>query len=131
MHCDNRGVLNHGSQVDKKLQEKHAQFDVPHVMKNIIVIAGSPVTSSLQWVEGHSVEKKGLRNWTYPETMNNLVDELADVAFHRAIQLQNFIDSDSPFEKFWVEHKGKKIIGNLRRDIDTLTRERTAKKYFA
>jgi predicted RNA-binding Zn-ribbon protein involved in translation (DUF1610 family) len=63
--------------------------------------------------------------------MNDLVDKLADFAFHRAIRLQNFIDSDFPFEKLRLKHKGKKITGNLCREIDNLTGERTAKKYFA
>ena len=54
-YCDNKGVLNHGSQAEKELKEKQAQFDVLHVMKTLI--AESPVKSAFQWVEGHSVKK--------------------------------------------------------------------------
>ena len=74
-YCDNKGVLNHGNQAEKELKEKQAQFNVLHVMKTLI--ADSPVTSDFHWVEGHSVEKKGLSNCTHPEIMNDLVDKLA------------------------------------------------------
>ena len=47
------------------------------------------------------------------------------------IQLQNFIDSDYPFDKLRVKHNGKKVTGNLRREMDNLTGEQTALKYFA
>jgi hypothetical protein len=128
-YCDNKGVLNHGSQAEKELKEKQAQFDVLHVMKTLI--AESPVKSAFQWTEGHSVEKKGLRHCTHPEIMNDLVDRLTDVAHHRSIQLQNFIESDFPFEKLRLKHNGKKVTGNLCREMDNLTGERNALKYFA
>ena len=63
--------------------------------------------------------------------MNDLVDKLANAAYHRAIRLQNFIDSDFPFKKQRVKRNGKKITGNLRREIDNLTGERTAQRYLA
>ena len=56
LYYDNRGVLNHGSQAKKEPKEKQAQFDVLHVMKTLI--AESPVTSSFQWIEGHSAGEK-------------------------------------------------------------------------
>ena len=55
--------------------------------------------------------------------MNDLVGRLADAAFHRASQLQNVIDSNFPFEKIQVKHKGKEVTGNLCREIDNLTGE--------
>jgi hypothetical protein len=128
-YCDNKGVLNHGSQAEKELREKQAQFDVLHVMKTLI--AKSPVKSAFQWAEAHSVEKKGLRHCTHPEIMNDLLDRLADVAHHRSSQLQNFIESDFPFEKLRLKHNGKKVTGNLCREMDNLTEERNALKYFA
>ena len=64
--------------------------------------------SSVQWVKGHSVEKKGFRNYTHPEIMNDLIDELTDIVFNRAIQPHNFIGSDFPFEKVQIRHNGKK-----------------------
>ena len=109
-------------------RKKQAQFDILHVITTLI--ADSPDASALQWVEGHSVEKKGLRNCTHPERMNDLVNKLTDVVFHRTIQLQNFIDGKFPFEKLQVKHKGEKITGNLCRETNNLTGERSAKRYF-
>ena len=63
--------------------------------------------------------------------MNDLVDRLADVTFYRVIQLQNFIDRNFTFEKLGVKHNEKKITGNLHREMDNLTGEQTALKYFA
>ena len=62
--------------------------------------------------------------------MNDIVDKLTDFAFHRAIQLQNFFDSNFPFDKLQVKHNRNKIAGNLCRKTDNLTGEQTAKKYF-
>ena len=89
----------------------------------ITLIAESTVTSAFQWVEGHSEEKKGLKYCTHPKLMNDMVDRLTDVANHRSIQLQNFIDSNFPFEKLSLKHNGKKVTGNLRREMYNLTGE--------
>ena len=53
--------------------------------------------------------------------MNDLVDKLVDIVFHRAIELLNFIDGEFPFEKILVKYKGNKMTGNLCREIDNLT----------
>jgi hypothetical protein len=63
--------------------------------------------------------------------MNDLVDTLSGFAFHRAIQLENFIASDFLFEKLWIEHNGKNITSNVFREINTLTGEQSAMKHFA
>ena len=51
--------------------------------------------------------------------------------FINRIQLQNFIESDIPFEKLKIKNNQKKIISNLCREIDNLTEEQTAMKYIA
>ena len=128
-YCDTKGELNHGSQTEKELKQKQANFDVLYVIKTLI--AASLVTPYCQWVEEHSVKKKGLKNCTHPEIMNNLVNKFACFEFHRALQLQNFIESDFPFEKLKIKHNQKKITGNICREIDNLTEEQTAMKYIA
>ena len=45
-YVDNKRVPNNGSQAEKELKEKQAQFDVLRVIKTLI--AESPVTSSFQ-----------------------------------------------------------------------------------
>merc|ERR1712086_298743 len=77
------------------------------------------------------VDKKGLKHCTHPEVMNDLVDRLADVAYHISMQMQKFIDSEFPFEKRRLKHNGKKVTGNLCREMDNLTGERTTLEYFA
>jgi hypothetical protein len=69
------------------------------------------------------------RNCTHPEIMYDLVERLAEVAFHRATQLHNFIDSDCLFKKLQIKHNKK--TGNLCREMNNLTGEGTALKYFA
>ena len=39
--------------------------------------------------------------------MNNLVERLVKVAFHRAIQLQNLIDGSFPIKKLKIKHNRK------------------------
>ena len=63
-YCDNKGMVNHGSQAKKELKEKQAQFGVLHVMRTLI--AESPVMSALKLVEGHLVEKKGAKTLHTP-----------------------------------------------------------------
>ena len=82
-YCDTKGELNHGSQTEKELKQKQANFDVLYVIKTLI--AESPVTSAFQWVEEHLVEKKELKHCTHPEIMNELEDRLADVTYYRSI----------------------------------------------
>ena len=128
MYCDNKGVLNHGGKAEKDLKEKQAQFDVLHVMKGLIV--DSPVTSLFRWVEGHSVKKKGLHNCTEPEIMNDFVDKLAGMEYHRAVASCKFIGTEFPFEKLRVKTHGKKITGNLRRELDNLSGGHIARRYL-
>ena len=63
--------------------------------------------------------------------MNDLVDRLADIALRRAMRSQAFIESKFSFEKLRIKYDGRKITRNLRREIDNLTGERTARRYFA
>ena len=63
--------------------------------------------------------------------MNDLVNRLEDVAYHRSIQLQHFIDSDFPSEKLRLKRNRKKVTSNLLRELNKLTVEQTAMKYFA
>ena len=63
------------------------------------LISDSPVKKVFNWVEGHLVEKKGPRNCSHLESVNNLVDRLAYVALRRVIQSQAFIKSKVPFEE--------------------------------
>ena len=56
------------------------------------------MTSLFRWVEGHSVKNKGKKNCMEPELMNDFVDKLADLEYHRAMMNQNFVSMDFPFE---------------------------------
>ena len=112
--------MNHGSQAKKELKEKQAQFNILHVMKPLM--AESPVKSVVQWVEGH-LAKKDSDAAHIRKGMTDLVDRLADIPYHISIQLQNFIGSNFPFEKFRLKPNGKKVTGNLCREMDILTEE--------
>ena len=129
VYCDNKGVLNHGGEAERELKEKQSQFDVLHVMK--VLITASLVGSTFRWVKGHSVKRKGLRKCTVPEIMNDLADNLAGTTLTHAIEAQEFIHSEFPFEKLKVRYNGKKLTGNLRREIDNVRGEQTARTYFA
>ena len=63
IYYDNQGVLNHGGKAKRELKEKQAQFDVLHVMKDLVM--DSPADSLFRWVEGHSVRKKGKKTVPY------------------------------------------------------------------
>ena len=63
------------------------------------LVSDSLVKTVFNWVEGHLVEEKGLRNCSHPEITNDLVDGLADVKLQNTIQSQAVIESNFPFEK--------------------------------
>ena len=94
------------------------------------LIAENPVSSHFQWVEGHSVEKKGIQNCTPPEIMNDIVDDLADREFFRSLAQNDFIKSEFPFERLRVRSYGTKITGNLRKELDNISGEYLARRHF-
>ena len=128
IYCDNKGVLNQGGEAKRELKEKQSQFDVLHVMKGLIT--DSPVPSDFRWVEGHSVEKKGRNKCTEPELMNDTVNKMAGKEFHRARREEDYVHTDFPFEKLRVRSNGDRITGNLRKALDILKGERTAKQHL-
>ena len=66
---------------------------------------------------------------TRPINANDFADKLADLEYNRAIMGQNSVPTEFPFEKLKVKSRGKKITGNLRRTLDNLYGENTAKTY--
>ena len=62
--------------------------------------------------------------------MNDLVDNMVDDELHRAIREDVFVHANFPFEKLRVKSNGEKLTGNLRKSLDTLQGERTARKHF-
>ena len=97
-------------------------------MKGLIV--DSPVSSDFRWVEGHSVAKKGRRKCTEPELMNDTVDKMAGEELLRSLREEDYIHTNFPFERLRVRSNGDKITGNLKKALDILKGERTAKQHF-
>lgn len=60
--------------------------------------------------EGHSITKKGRRNYIEPELMNDIVDKISDLEYHRALNNDNFVSSEFPFERLRVRSKGNKSL---------------------
>ncbi len=78
IHCDNKGVANHGNSAGTSLPEKQAQADVLRSFKQLI--RENPFRSCYAWVEGHSVKRKGWANCNTIERINDKVDHLAKLA---------------------------------------------------
>ena len=73
--CDNQGVLSHGNAPWAPLPEKQPQADVIRSLKQIT--RENPFSTSWEWVEGHSVEKKGWKNCNLMEKLNDIVEGIA------------------------------------------------------
>ena len=58
------------------------------------------------------------------------MDKWADIEYHRATSSEDFVSTKFPFEKLMVKSGGEKLTGNLRRALDNLQGERTARTYL-
>jgi hypothetical protein len=83
LYCDNRGVIFHSNSPLTALPKKQKQA---HLIRLIKFLSGSNTCGSLwEWVKGHAVERKGWRNCTRHERLNNQADKLAKDALISAI----------------------------------------------
>jgi hypothetical protein len=96
LYCDNRGVISHSNSPLTALPEKQKQADLIRLIK---FLSSSNTCSSLwEWIKGHAVECKGLRNCTLPKRLNNQADKLAKDALISAISGGSMIEGDLPFK---------------------------------
>ena len=64
-------------------------------------------TVKWEWVEGHAVERKGWRNCSTPELLNDVADKLAKATLRLAISEGNAYEGDYPFELVSLKLEGQ------------------------
>ena len=88
-------------------------------------------TVTWEWVEGHAVERKGWRNCTVPERLNDAADKLAKAALRLAIAGGQAYEGDFPFEQVSLKLGGQRIGGSPRQALQQHWGYSAAKALFA
>lgn len=128
IYCDNMGVISHGNDPSRPLQEKQSQADVLRSYKQLII--ENPFDVRYHWVEGHARERKGWKNCTRHERMNDKVDELAKRALIAAYVSDDYVESVFPFEQIVVSTADEKITGSVRTALVRHWGYSYAKKFY-
>ena len=84
-----------------------------------------------EWVEGHAVERKGWRQCTIPERLNDVADKLAKAALLLAISENHGYEGDYPFELVSLKLEGQRINGSPRQALQQHWGYSAAKALFA
>lgn len=88
-------------------------------------------TVQWEWVEGHAVERKGWRNCTIPERLNDVADKLAKAVLLLAISEKHGYEGDYPFELVSLKLDGQRINGSSRQALQQHWGYSAAKSLFA
>jgi hypothetical protein len=107
LFCDNRGVLSHGNNPYTALPEKQKQADLKCLIK--LLSASNNVTPTWEWVEGHGVERKGLKGSTLLKHLNNQANKWAKVALLLVIVGGPGMEGDFPFEVVKLKLLGQRV----------------------
>ena len=91
IHCDNKGVVNHGNSPGRALGEKQSQADVLRCLKNYV--AYNPFESVYKWVPSHQDKHKQWKDCSLMEQINIIVDRLAKKALIAAFMSGKYISS--------------------------------------
>jgi hypothetical protein len=128
IHCDNKGVVNHGNSPGRALGEKQSQADVLRCLKNYV--SYNPFESCYKWVPSHQDKHKQWEDCTLMEQLNIIVDKLAKQVLLAAFVSQQFIASTFPFEQVQVIVGGNKLTGSPKKAFDRHWSTRAAQSFF-
>ena len=128
IHCDNKGVVNHGNTPGRSLGEKQSQADVLRCLKNYVSF--NPFDSVFRWVPSHQDKHKQWDDCTLMEQINIMVDRLAKKALIAAFMSGNFIDSNFPFEQVRVIVGGHKLTGSPKKAFERHWSTQAAREFF-
>ncbi len=110
LHCDNRGVISHGNSLLTALSETQRQADLIQLVK--CLSSSNNCKPQWEWVEGHTVERKGWSNCTLPERLNHQADKLAKGSLLSAINGGHTMEGGFPFEIVKLKLLGKRVSGS-------------------
>ena len=128
LHCDNRGVNSHGNSRLRSLPEKQRQADLIRHIKHISQTM--QVQVKWEWVEGHTVERKGRHRSTVHERLNDQADKLVKAALLFAISGENAYEGDYPFEMVSIKLTGQRVSGSPRQALQEHWGYNAAKELF-
>jgi hypothetical protein len=96
LYCDNRGVIQHSNTPRIALTEKQKQANLIRLIKRLS--SSNKCTTKWEWVEGHSVERKGWRNCSKSERLNHQADKVAKNALISGLSGGSTKEGDFPFK---------------------------------
>ncbi len=116
LHCNNHGVISHSNSSLTVLLKKQQQANLIRLIK---YLGGSNRCRTLwEWVEGHSVERKGRRHSSLPERLNDQGDKLTKRALVHAIAIRHVMRGDFPFEVVKFKLLGQQMCGSPRQALE-------------
>lgn len=113
LSCDNRGVISHRNSPLMSLPESEKQKQANLRSDLTGQVLTNKVNTTMEWVKGHTVERKGKKNCTLPERLNNQADRLATNALLLAIIVGSIISGDFPFEPAKFNLKSTQVSGSF------------------
>ena len=120
--------MNHGNSPLRTLPEKQSQADALCSFKQLT--HENPFSTDYQWVEGHAKEKKGWKNCTLKEKMNNVVDNLCKRALIAGYASNKYISSKFPFEQISIQLEKEKVTGSLCKAFERFWGAKEARQFF-
>jgi hypothetical protein len=127
-YCDNLGVVHHGNCANRPLAEKQKQADALRTFKHLVATSAGRAT--MRHVYGHMDRILRSDQMSLHERLNCLVDILADEALLAAIQSNQFILTQFPFEQVRICIGHKKLTGSARWQLTRYWGEKTARSLF-
>ena len=118
LSCDNRGVISHRNSPLMSLPETEKQKQANLRSDLTGQVLTNKVNTTMEWVKGHTVERKGKKNCTLPERLNNQADRLATNALLLAIIVGSIISGDFPFEPAKFNLKSTQVSGSFHHSLE-------------
>ena len=126
--CDNMGVVGHGKEFWRPLQEKQTQADVLRVLKKLISTA--PVRPELFHVYGHQDRYLRLDQLDEDAETNRLADDLVDENLVRSVADEKYIKGVLPFDDVRLSVGAKRVTGSPTEAIVNFWGSKVARDLF-
>jgi hypothetical protein len=116
LYCNNRGVIQHSNTPWIALTEKQNQANLIRLIKHLS--SSNKCTTKWEWVEGHSVERKGWRNCSIPKGLNHQADKVAKNALISGLSGGLTKEGDFPFETICLKLAGTRVYRPIHQALE-------------
>ena len=115
LHCDNKGVISHGSDPLSALKAEQKQADLIRLLK----IYTRDLPCKILWlhVNSHADRFKAFNDLILPEQLNVQCDSIAKAKLQEAVHTGDSIVDIFPEESIIIEIHGKKVRSSIRKEL--------------